>query len=317
MNKLNIQRKFILFVSTDYLSLLITNLLVKQLLNLNIIPILINTKTYKNKNFIVTPPADISFFNVRIFEKNIIPFLNKYPTHKAQFRTYEQICDTHRLHHYKITDVNDKSYHALFEDKHNIVGTICIRQLQILEQDTIKKLTKNTFLWNLHGGLLPSYKGLLTPHRAIMNGEKNYGWTLHEINEGIDTGRIISTCQKPLDPQKPVLDTYLDMIEPSVTMIINALQKQLNGTIEEIKQPNIGGKYYSYPTPAEMEAYKKAGIRYIHSPKTYVDKIVSLFSNPDTSHGQGLKTEMINAITEHFRTERTAAPPAEKTARSA
>ena len=44
---------------------------------------------------------------------------------------------------------------------------------------------------NLHPAALPFYRGCNSYAHAIMNGEKEYGVTLHYVDEGIDTGPII------------------------------------------------------------------------------------------------------------------------------
>lgn len=47
---------------------------------------------------------------------------------------------------------------------------------------------------NLHGSLLPDYRGAAPINRAIMNGEKETGLTTFFINENIDTGAIIDNA---------------------------------------------------------------------------------------------------------------------------
>ena len=43
---------------------------------------------------------------------------------------------------------------------------------------------------NIHGGLLPKYRGLNASSWAILNNEKEVGYTLQLIDEGLDTGPI-------------------------------------------------------------------------------------------------------------------------------
>jgi methionyl-tRNA formyltransferase len=50
---------------------------------------------------------------------------------------------------------------------------------------------KTKFLFNLHFSLLPKYKGMYTSSLPILNGEKYSGVTIHEIDNGIDTGDIL------------------------------------------------------------------------------------------------------------------------------
>lgn len=49
---------------------------------------------------------------------------------------------------------------------------------------------------NLHGSLLPKYRGNAPVTWALINGEREVGATVHRIDEGVDTGDII--CQRRL-----------------------------------------------------------------------------------------------------------------------
>jgi amino acid adenylation domain-containing protein/non-ribosomal peptide synthase protein (TIGR01720 family) len=54
--------------------------------------------------------------------------------------------------------------------------------------------------FNVHNGLLPAYRGRaeIALVHAILNGEKEYGATLHRIDEGIDTGAILDVVRYPV-----------------------------------------------------------------------------------------------------------------------
>lgn len=68
---------------------------------------------------------------------------------------------------------------------------ICVMYDKILSEDFIK----NKRCYNFHGGLLPDYRGVGIFSWVIINGEKETGITLHELDAGLDTGPIIS-CKK-------------------------------------------------------------------------------------------------------------------------
>lgn len=52
---------------------------------------------------------------------------------------------------------------------------------------------------NVHGGPLPEYRGGHVAQWAIINGEREFGVTLHYMDEGIDTGPIIEARRFPLE----------------------------------------------------------------------------------------------------------------------
>ena len=53
-----------------------------------------------------------------------------------------------------------------------------------------EQLTKKVYI-NVHGALLPKYRGFHGTFWAIMNGEKRLGITYHIVDEGIDSGPIL------------------------------------------------------------------------------------------------------------------------------
>ena len=61
--------------------------------------------------------------------------------------------------------------------------------MKILTKNFIKKFKGK--IVNIHPSLLPKYKGLNTHNRAIENGEKFSGCTVHFVNSKLDSGKII------------------------------------------------------------------------------------------------------------------------------
>ena len=55
-----------------------------------------------------------------------------------------------------------------------------------------KSIIRNFDVINLHPSILPSYKGLMTQKRMLINNEKNYGFTLHKVSNELDEGETIS-----------------------------------------------------------------------------------------------------------------------------
>src|SRR5690606_22569809 len=78
---------------------------------------------------------------------------------------------------------------STFFSKYPVDVLLSVNYLFIIERDLIQHPKKYAF--NMHGSLLPKYRGR-TPHVwAIINGETQTGVTLHVIDEGCDTGDIV------------------------------------------------------------------------------------------------------------------------------
>ena len=61
--------------------------------------------------------------------------------------------------------------------------------MRILSKSFIKNFRGK--ILNIHPSLLPKYKGLNTHQRAVSNSEKYSGCTVHFVNSGLDSGKII------------------------------------------------------------------------------------------------------------------------------
>jgi methionyl-tRNA formyltransferase len=60
---------------------------------------------------------------------------------------------------------------------------------------------------NIHGALLPAYRGANPTEWAVINGERETGVTIHAVDAGIDTGPIIAQRKVPIRFE----DTWLDV----------------------------------------------------------------------------------------------------------
>ena len=61
--------------------------------------------------------------------------------------------------------------------------------MRIINKNFIKKYEKKII--NLHPSILPKYPGLDTHSKVIENKDKFHGATVHFVDEGLDTGKII------------------------------------------------------------------------------------------------------------------------------
>ncbi len=109
--------------------------------------------------------------------------------------------------------------------------------------DIKKFLSKN--LYNIHFSLLPKYRGCHTNFYQIFKGEKITGVTLHEIDAGIDTGRIIDQTKFKIPQNITAYDNYTKLMSKSVVIFKKNINKILNNKYTVKKQNLKKGSYYS------------------------------------------------------------------------
>ena len=103
----------------------------------------------------------------------------------------------------------------------------------------IKKFKSNK-LFNLHFSILPKYRGCHTNYYQILYGERKSGVTLHEIDRGIDTGKIIDKQVFKVDINATSYNNYLKLLEKSVTLFKKNIKKILEDTYFKRQNLNKG-----------------------------------------------------------------------------
>lgn len=122
---------------------------------------------------------------------------------------------------------------------------------QLISKELIQCFPKG--IVNMHGGLLPKYRGANVLNWAIINGESETGVTLHYIDEKIDTGSIIA--QKSV----PILldDTALTLREKIEKCAANLFEDTWDGIktnrVNGIPQDENRSRYYRARKPSDGE----------------------------------------------------------------
>ena len=121
-----------------------------------------------------------------------------------------------------------------------------INYLFLIDKEIIDISRKIAF--NIHGSLLPKYRGR-TPHVwAIINGENKCGITSHVIDEGCDTGDIIFQKEVKInihDTGYSILKKYEKLYYPIFKKTINLISKKNKSFI---KQNNSLSSYFGKRT---------------------------------------------------------------------
>lgn len=106
-------------------------------------------------------------------------------------------------------------------------------------------LFKTKRLYNIHFSLLPAYKGVYPSVWPILNGEEYAGVTLHKMDQGIDTGDIITQKRFILSPKETSFSLYTRLIDEGAKLVIKHIDKLVTGHFKSCPQTAVGSTYYS------------------------------------------------------------------------
>jgi methionyl-tRNA formyltransferase len=97
---------------------------------------------------------------------------------------------------------------------------------------------------NMHGSLLPKYRGRVPVNWAIIHGETETGATLHYMTEKPDNGGIVSQQAVPILPNDTALQVF-QKVTVAAEMALNAcLPDLLAGRAKAVKQDLSKGGYF-------------------------------------------------------------------------
>lgn len=101
---------------------------------------------------------------------------------------------------------------------------------------------------NVHGSLLPKYRGAAPIQWAVIDGEKESGVTIMQMDEGLDTGDMLAKAVVPLDEKETGGSLFDKLSEAGAKLCVETLEKLERGEIVPEKQGESPTAYASMLT---------------------------------------------------------------------
>ena len=95
---------------------------------------------------------------------------------------------------------------------------------------------------NLHGSLLPQYRGAAPINWAVINGEKETGVTTFKLQHEIDTGNILLQESFAIGDDETAGEVHDRMKEIGARLLVKTVAELATGSLQEIPQQSIGKK---------------------------------------------------------------------------
>lgn len=105
---------------------------------------------------------------------------------------------------------------------------------------------------NVHGSLLPKYRGAAPIQWAVIDGEKTSGVTTMQMDTGLDTGDMLLTKEVELDEKETGGSLFDKLSEAGAQLLIKTLDELEAGTIVPKKQPEVSPTPYAAMLTKEM-----------------------------------------------------------------
>ena len=95
---------------------------------------------------------------------------------------------------------------------------------------------------NLHGSLLPQYRGAAPIHWAVMNGEKETGVTTFKLQHAIDTGDILLQRSFPIGPDETTGEVHDRMKDIGAKVLVETVKAIAENTLKETQQSTLSSE---------------------------------------------------------------------------
>lgn len=153
---------------------------------------------------------------------------------------------------------------------------------------------------NVHGSLLPAYRGAAPMQRAIMEGQAETGVTIMYMDVGLDTGDMLKVVKTPIGIQDNFEDIHDRLAALGATALVETLAEVETGRAMRIPQPEEGVTYaakiekadclVSFAEPARAVHDRVRGLSPVPLAYTYQKgrmlKLVETVPYPDRQGGK-------------------------------
>jgi methionyl-tRNA formyltransferase len=177
---------------------------------------------------------------------------------KAARQSIAHTCERLGVAHEVITDVNSPEFVARLEQRglDVIVSVSCpqIFKKPLLEVPAIGCL-------NIHGAMLPQYRGVMPSFWMLANGERQAGVTIYFMNEEIDAGEVCARREFEIRSSE-TLDQFLRRSKRvAAELLIDVLPSVERGTAARDPLDTTSGSYHSWPDKEAVDRFRAAGRR--------------------------------------------------------
>jgi methionyl-tRNA formyltransferase len=179
-------------------------------------------------------------------------------TAKVRRRSIGAVCERREVPHARVADVNSAGFLAQLRayEPDLIVSVSCP---QIFKRSLIE--IPRLGCLNIHGAILPDYRGVLPSFWMLANGEREAGVTIFYVNEDVDAGDVCAQVRFDIAPDV-TLHTFLERSKAiAADLLVETLERVERGDAERRPLDMAAGSYFSWPDREAVDRFRAAGRR--------------------------------------------------------
>lgn len=152
--------------------------------------------------------------------------------------------------------------------------------------------------FNMHGSLLPKYRGRAPVNWAVIRGERETGATLHAMVEKPDAGNIMDQQAVPILPNDEAVEVFRKVTVAAELVLWRSLPALISGGLKGRAQELSEGSYFGGRRPDDGRIDWRAGAREIHNlVRGVAPPYPGAFTSLDSSRVAVLRTRIDETLT--------------------
>jgi methionyl-tRNA formyltransferase len=177
---------------------------------------------------------------------------------KLRRQSIPAICRAHGVPCHEVADINAPEFLTQLRAAAPDV-LISVSCPQIFQRPLIELAPQG--ILNIHGAILPQYRGVLPSFWMLANGEKQAGVSIYFVNEQIDAGELCGVRVFDVLPDD-TLDSFLRRSKGiAAELLLDVLAQLRDGRLTRRPLDLAAGSYYSWPNAAAVRRFRTAGRR--------------------------------------------------------
>ncbi len=118
---------------------------------------------------------------------------------------------------------------------------------------------------NVHGSVLPRWRGAAPVHRAVIEGDPETGVTIMRVVKELDAGAMFVIGRRAIGPDETSLEVERSIAELGAALAVDVVDALADGTAIETPQPEAGITYASKLAKTESAVEWTQPARRIHN----------------------------------------------------
>jgi methionyl-tRNA formyltransferase len=183
--------------------------------------------------------------------KNGLDILSRYRLYDG-YCSVKSISRKNKIPYFVVKNVNDSAFvNQVIKINPDLI--ISFSAPQVIKEPLLS-FPKHGII-NVHGSLLPDYRGCMPSFWYLFNDEKWGGATVHFMSGAIDDGGIIVQDQISLEGCKTMFEVMNKTKEVGGELMVKAILDIKNSAVKILPNNTADGRYFTWPTIEESKAF--------------------------------------------------------------